>query len=131
MKFFYFGTDGGENSGVTGFWLCEIKWLFSVVLLHFKKGSREKYHSHAFNAYSFYIKGEVKEYHLHDKSIMWKPSIYPKYTSRTTFHKIYALKDTWCLSFRGPWVDYWCEYSPKYKEYSLLTKNRRILNKWK
>lgn len=31
MKFFKFGTDGGKNSGVTGFLLFEIKWLFSIV----------------------------------------------------------------------------------------------------
>lgn len=97
----------------------------------FKKGTRENYHSHAFNAYSFYIKGEVKEHHLDNEPITWKPSFYPKYTPRTTFHKIYALQETWCLSFRGPWLDYWCEYSPRDKEYILLTKNRKIVNKWR
>ena len=41
MKFFGFGSDGGENSGVTGFWLFEIKSLFSIAILKFAKGTKK------------------------------------------------------------------------------------------
>ena len=128
MKFFQTCYDGGKDSGVTGYWLCEIKWLFSIVLLHFKRGSRENYHSHAFNAYSFYISGEVEEYHLDGSTIVWKPSFTPKITPRSTFHKIHALRDTWCLSFRGPWSTVWCEYSPTNKQYTVLTHARQVVS---
>jgi hypothetical protein len=127
MKFFQVGYDGGKDSGVTGYWLCEIKWLFSIVLLHFKKGSRENYHSHAFNAYSFFLSGEVEE-HLVDGTVkVWKPSLKPKFTHWSTFHKVFALQDTWCLSFRGRWDDYWHEFSPTKKEYILLTHGRKVV----
>jgi len=130
MKFLQFGTDGGKDSGVTGFWICEIKWLFSIVLLHFKKGSRENYHSHAFNAYSFFISGMVEEQLLNDSPIIWTSSWYPKYTPTSTFHRVNALENTWCLSFRGPWSKYWYEYAPKNNEYIQLTNNRTIVNKF-
>lgn len=131
MKFFRFGIDGGKNSGVIGFWICEIKWLFSIVILNFKKNSRENYHSHAFNAYTFFIFGEVEEELLNGEKKIWKPSLIPKYTAKDNFHKVKTLKECWCISFRGPWINYWYEYSPKNKEYILLTNGRKILNKFK
>lgn len=129
MKFLYKGYDGGEKSGVIGYWLFEIKWLFSIVLLHFKEGTRENYHSHAFNAYSFFIYGEVEEQHLDKEPIIWRPSFFPKYTPKSTFHKVRALTDTWCLSLRGPWSKYWYEYNPESKEYIKLTNHRKIVDK--
>ena len=131
MKFFEYGSDGGKDSGVIGFWICEIKWLFSIVILKFKEGTRENYHSHAFNAYTFFISGMVEEELLNKETKVWKSSFYPKYTPRNTFHKIRALTETWCISFRGPWLNYWYEYSPKNEEYILLTNKRKILNKFK
>jgi len=128
MKFMQFGTDGGKDSGVTGFWLCEIKGLFSIALLHFKKGTRENYHSHAFNAYSFFIKGKVEEQHLDEDPIIWEPSIRPKYTPRSTFHRVNALEDTWCLTFRGPWSKSWYEYNPSSEEYIELTNGRKVVD---
>jgi len=129
MKFFSFSTDGGKDSGVTGFWLFEIKWLFSIALLHFKKGTRENYHSHAFNAYSFFISGKIEEQHLGKPSMIWLPSFFPKYTPRSTFHRVNALEDTYCLTFRGPWSKSWYEYDPKSEEYIELSNGRTIVNK--
>jgi hypothetical protein len=128
MKLFQFGTDGGKDSGVTGFWFCEFKNFFSVALLHFKKGTRENYHSHAFNAYSFFLKGKVEEQHLNEDPIIWTPSLYPKYTPRSTFHRLNALEDTYCLTFRGAWSKTWFEYNPETKEYIELTNGREIVN---
>jgi hypothetical protein len=49
MKFLSKCKDGGPESPVTAYVLVEIKSLFSVMLLHFS-GTREAFHSHAFNA---------------------------------------------------------------------------------
>ena len=49
MKLFKYMKDGGPESTVWGYFLIEIKSLFTIVLLHFKNGSREAYHNHAFN----------------------------------------------------------------------------------
>ena len=128
MTFFQKGTDGGQSSHVTGYWLVEIKPLFSIVLLKFAEGSRENYHSHAFNAVTWFLSGEVDE-HLIDGTIKtFKQSFVPKYTSKSTFHKVYAKRTTWAVSFRGPWSKYWKEFNPSNKAFSTLTHGRKIVN---
>ena len=116
MKLFRKSYDGGPDSGVTGYWLVEIKSLFSIVLLRFNPGSREAFHSHAFNALTWWLKGDVvEEYHgqVHPGGGLlrrWTPSIKPKYTPRNCFHKIIAgERGAWALSIRGPWSKTWFE----------------------
>lgn len=124
MKFMSFGTDGGKNSGVIGFWLIEIKWLFSIVFLKFAKGTRENYHSHAFNAYTWFLSGKVEEQHVKEKAKIWSASLVPKYTPKSTFHRVNALETTYAISFRGPWNNYWYEYNPNDSKYIKLTHGR-------
>ena len=115
MKLFQKSYDGGEGSGVTGYWLIEAKSLFSIVLLHFSPGSRDAYHSHAFNALTWWLQGEVEEEFVHADiygyvSRKWRPSLFPKWTPRDNFHKIIAGEEgAWAISFRGPWSKTWQE----------------------
>ena len=129
MKFLKWGTDGGKDSGVTGFWIFEIKNLFSIAFLRFAKGTRENYHSHAFNAYSWFISGEVEEQHLDKDPIVWKPSIWPKSTPRSTFHRVNALKDTYAFTIRGPWSKYWYEYDPSNEEFIKMQNGRKVVER--
>lgn len=125
MKLISSGKDGGQKSTVVGFWLIEIKWLFSIVLLRFEKGSREAYHTHAFNALTWFLSGEVDEYHKDGRILKWRPSFLPKYTPRNCFHKVYGIKRTYALSIRGPWCDYWKEYLPDSNKEITLTHGRK------
>jgi hypothetical protein len=61
MRFFSKAKDGGPESPVDGYFLIEIKSLFSIVLLHFNFGARESFHTHAFNAFTLWLKGNVYE----------------------------------------------------------------------
>lgn len=125
MKFFAKRKDGGPESHVTGYWLIEIKSLFSVVLLRFDHGSREAYHSHAFNAVSWVLRGKLLESLLGDRGdIKYLPSWRPVWTPRTRFHKVISSGTTWVLSIRGPWAKHWMEYIPG-KEVLELTHGRR------
>ena len=63
-RIFYVKPDGGKDSGVTGYFLIEWKWLFSIAILKFEEGSREAYHSHAFNAYTWWISGKVMKVYI-------------------------------------------------------------------
>lgn len=125
MKFFSKGSDGGPESGVTGYWLVEIKPLFSVVLLRFEKGTREAYHSHAFNAWTLWLRGRVLE---HDVNLgppkEFKAGRF-KYTPRSKFHKVEALETTWALSVRGPWAKHWQE--SRGGEVVTLTHGRKVI----
>lgn len=129
MKLFQVAKDGGPYSTVLGMWLVEIKRWFSVVLLRFGHGSREAYHSHAFHSVSWILKGTLTE-HLMDGTVnVYRPSLKPVFTGRSTFHKVVSEGTTWVISFRGPWKPQWQEYIPGTQEIVTLTHGRRLLEK--
>lgn len=127
-SFFKYSYDGGEKSGVNGFWIIEWKPILSLVILKFNKGTREAYHSHAFNALTWFIKGHVSEHHIDGRTIEWFPSLWPKYTPKTCFHKVEAHEDTYAFCIRGPWDNTWNEYRENNKEYVKLTYGRQIVD---
>lgn len=127
-RLFYVKPDGGRDSRVTGYFLIEWKWLFSIAILKFEKGSREAYHSHAFNAYTWWISGKADEVRQY-----WDETVYreyertwkPKYTPRDNVHKVLAYTRCWCITIRGPWEDTWYEY--KNGENITLTHGRKVV----
>lgn len=132
MKFLSLGKDGGPESTVWGYWLFEIKSLFSIVLLRFENGTRDAYHSHAFNSVSWVLKGELEETHHHtthpdvfDRLDIHRRSIFPVLTFRDTFHKVNSVGRTWVLSFRGPWAKEWKEYDAAGEK--TLTNGRQVV----
>jgi len=115
MKFFHYGKDGGPESTVWGFWIVEIKSLFSIALLRFENGSREAYHNHAFNAISWLLSGSLEENILGWRAVdkvVHTPSLRPIWTPWRRFHKVNSVGRSWVLSFRGPWNKVWREYDP-------------------
>lgn len=111
MRLLYRGKDGGRASTVWGFWLCEFKRWFSIVLLRFEHGSREAYHTHAFDSVSWVLRGKLVEHMLHGEVHTYTPSWRPVVTRRKTFHKVVSEGRTWVLSFRGPWRPTWLEFT--------------------
>tara|TARA_R110000850_G_C9606734_1_gene429328 strand:+ start:42 stop:488 length:447 start_codon:yes stop_codon:yes gene_type:complete len=127
-RLLYVKPDGGKNSGVTGYFLIEWKILFSIGILRFNKGSREALHTHAFNAITFWLWGEVKEEHLDGDVKDFKGlSLIPKLTKRSCYHRIISKDTSWALTFRGNWKDIWCE-NRQGKEVKL-THGRIIVEK--
>lgn len=125
-RFFYKKFDGGRDSGVTGYFLLEWKAVFSIGLLHFKPGSREAFHTHAFNAITFWLKGSVTEHQILGMKKDFKPSFKPKYTKRTNCHRVLAHTDAWALTFRGPWQDVWWEYRREGKFVGLTHGRKEV-----
>lgn len=132
MKLFHKSKDGGPESTVTGYWLVEVKGLFSVVLLKFENGSRDAYHSHAFDSLNWVLKGKVEEWkqavpgHRGVTIQEHRPSWRPIKTLRSTFHKVVSHGTTWVFSLRGPWADTWDEYIPG-KGFQTLTHGRKVV----
>lgn len=128
MKFLEHAKDGGPESYVDGYWLVEIKGLFSIVLLRFAHGSRESFHSHAFNSVSWILKGQLNEEHLDsgefDRHVA---GIKPIITKRSTFHRVFSIGTTWVLSFRGPWRKTWREHNPITGENTVLAHGRKVV----
>lgn len=125
MKLLKRMKDGGKESSVTGYWLVEIKSLFSIVLLRFDGASREAFHTHAFNCLSWVVKGELSEQFLHGPVKPHKASWRPFVTRRDHFHKVASVPGTtWVLSFRGPWSKTWHEYLPNENRFVTLSNGR-------
>lgn len=132
MKFFKSDKDGGPDSTVTGYWLIEIKSLFSIVLLRFDHGSREEYHSHAFNCVSWLLYGKLKEQVFGRTDARdYLPSIVPIVTKRSTFHRVYSWGTSWVLTFRGPWTKQWSEYDPRDMSFKVLGHGRVVRSRSK
>lgn len=125
MKIFHKAKDGGDESTVTGYWLIESKPLFSICLLKFDGKSREAFHTHAFNAMSWVLKGGLTENFLDGRKRRHTPSLKPIYTPREDFHKVDSDDGaTWVLTFRGPWSKNWKEFLPNEDRFRTLTSGR-------
>lgn len=127
MKLLKYMRDGGTESKVDGYWLIEAKSLFSVALLHFHNGSREAYHSHAFNCISWVLRGQLNEDNLGQAPQVYKASLRPVLTYRNTIHMVKSTGDTWVLTFRGPWSDRWSEFLPALRKFVTLTHGRKVV----
>lgn len=131
MRFFHKGKDGGPESPVTGYWLVEIKGLFSVLLLRFGDGARTSYHSHAFNAFTWFLRGDMIEERLRGKDrlvewSMYRRSLLPKLTRRDNLHRVHSRGTSWAFTLRGPWADHWWELRGGRKGRAVvLTHGRR------
>lgn len=125
MLFLKKRKDGGPESTVTGYWLVEIKRLFSVLLLCFEGRSREAFHNHAFNSLAWVLKGSLTENMLDGRIKYHKASFLPFIVTRNDFHKVDSDGTTWVLNLRGPWAKTWKEYRPLEERFVILTNGRR------
>jgi hypothetical protein len=109
MKFFSKSKDGGPESPVDAFFLFEVKALCTVALLRFNQGGREAYHTHAFNAWTWFLCGDMVEQDVNGEFYCYERSILPKITRRSKNHRVRAFKTSWALTIRGPWSKTWTE----------------------
>jgi hypothetical protein len=135
MRFFSKAKDGGPASPVDAYFLFEIKWLGSVALLKFNKGGRGAFHTHAFNALTWFIKGDIIEQTLETEpgaaitaysSRAYTRSLLPKFTPRTQCHRVFAHKTSWVFTIRGPWAKRWTEVSPQ-GELTTFESGRKVV----
>lgn len=131
MKFLSKSKDGGPESTVDAYWLLEIKSLLSVALLKFGLGSRDAYHSHAFNSLNWVLKGSTVEGVLSPVNglveyVTRLPRLKPFFTWRSTFHKVKSYGTSWVLSIRGPWQKNWLEFVPG-EGYRALEHGRGVV----
>jgi hypothetical protein len=139
--------DGGPESRVR-MWGLECKGLGSILLLRFEEGTREAFHTHAFNAWSWVLAGVLIEQTLPEKNqplwyellckmderglsqfTSWAgfgPSFRPIYTDRRRFHKVAGgSRGAWVLTFRSRWWTGWREYNPVTGQQTKLANGRK------
>ena len=121
--------DGGPNSKVDG-WFIQFKKLFSIALLRFAPGSRDAYHSHAFNCFSIILgPGHLHEYFINGKQRIHKPGKF-LITKREDVHQVHSIGTTYVLTFRGPWKDRWIDIDEN-RDIVTLTHNRQEISRVK
>tara|TARA_R110000851_G_scaffold72986_1_gene161256 strand:+ start:1308 stop:1685 length:378 start_codon:yes stop_codon:yes gene_type:complete len=114
--------DGGPKSHVDSYFLFEVKSLFSVALLRFDLGGRGVYHTHAFNAFTWFLWGDLTEEDIDGTVHHYSRSFLPKVTRRDKNHRVKANKVSWCFTVRGKWHDTWEEVDEGVK--TVLTHGR-------
>ena len=119
--------DGGPDSPVDAYFLIECKSLFSIALLKFNKGGREQYHTHAFNAYTWFLSGSMYEECIDGSLYKYEKGLFPKITRRCKNHRVRASENSWCITVRGPWIDTWTEHSDDKTIKTTLTHGRKII----
>lgn len=128
MKLHFGSRDGGPESRVFMYGI-ESKRLGSLLLLRFENGSRESYHSHAFEAWSLLLRGFLFEQTNPERfrpGRHWYRTGAFIRTHRETFHRVTSTGRSWVLSVRGPWAPQWAEYDPTTGKYIGLTHGRRV-----
>lgn len=133
MRLLWGAKDGGPES-LVWCWGIESKLLGSMLLLKFAKGSREAFHTHAFNSLSLVLSGLLMELQIDEgdsphvpQRCFWHFPWHLIITRRTTFHKVSGWADSnWALTLRGPWYDTWREHRP---ELVTLTHGRKEVDK--
>lgn len=128
MRFLEISKDGGPESPVEAYWLIEWKSVFSIALLKFNRGMRESFHNHAFNAFTWFLWGDLVEEDYNGKLYNYYFSLFPKLTKRSKLHRVKANQDSWCLTIRGPWSEYWNEVSDDKKTLTKLTNGRKVID---
>lgn len=128
MRLFQKVKDGGPKSTVDAYFLIESKRFGSVALLKFNEGGREEYHTHAFNALTWFLKGNMLEQKLGGVNKWYKRSLLPKFTSKKNNHRVWAVQDSWCFTLRGPWQDTWTEDDPRTNTHTVFTHGRRVID---
>lgn len=135
VKWLWGSKDGGADSNVR-VWGLEVKGLFSVLVLCFGQGSREAFHSHAFNCVSWVLSGALWECvrtaadPLGAAFGSWNgyvAGIRPVITKRSTFHQVHGRDSAnWVLTFRGPWASTWRDSSAAGDV--MLTHGRQVVS---
>ena len=125
MRLLTKAKDGGPESPVDGYFLFEIKSLCSVALLKFNAGQRENFHTHAFNALTWFLTGDLQEEDFNGSTYTYRRGLMPKLTLREKNHRVKAYRDSWCLTLRGPWADTWTEDTKE--KTTVLTHGRKVL----
>lgn len=109
MKIVFFKKkriDLGEQS-VTELTILEYKKWFSIKLFNFHKseGVQDRFHTHAFNAYSFLLKGDYTEEVLEDNKIVkcLRSRSKALFIPKDSYHRITRSKGCVTLLVTGPW----------------------------
>lgn len=123
----------GEGS-VTQYTLFECKELCSVIFYRWNTVDQVRFHTHAFPAYAFLLRGFYHEKVITDKGNVVKKIVNqlfkPRFLARDYCHSIgYAKPNTVTMVLVGRWSKQWKEYFPDTKTWVTYEWGRKKVKK--
>lgn len=111
-KLFHWDNTSLGVGSIKRFTIIEIKYLGGIIVNIFNTRNQDRFHSHAFNAWSWMIKGHYYEDVIVDgKEIVTKKIEKSRYIPRNHIHKITkSSHNAMSITFEGPWESVWNEY---------------------
>ena len=135
IKFFKSKEVALGVGSVTQYTVFECKQLFSIIFYRWNTVDQVRFHTHAFNAYAFLLRGYYEEKVIKDNKIINKTVnqlFKPRFLARNYCHSIgYAKPNTMTLVITGRWQDTWQEYFPDTEEWVTYSWGRQKTNKVK
>lgn len=93
------------------FTIFECKPLGGIIINIFNTVNQDRYHSHAFHAFSIMIRGHYYENILVDGIMYTKLINKSRFIPRNYIHKItLSSKNAMSITFEGPWESTWSEF---------------------
>ncbi len=110
-KLFHWDNTSIGVGNIKRFTLIEIKNLGGVIFNIFNTVDQDRFHSHAFNAFSIMIKGYYYEDVIENNSIVTKRIEKSRFIPRNYIHKITkSSPNAISVTIEGPWESSWNEY---------------------
>lgn len=113
--------------------IFESKYLFSIIIYHWKTIKQNRFHSHAFPAIAFLLNGQYKEERFEKgiiKENIVNQKFKPRYLPRNYTHRILkAEPNTWTIIFTGAWIKHWYEFFEDTKTWVKYSWGRKVVGK--
>lgn len=94
------------------FTLFEIKYIGGIIINIFNTENQDRFHSHAFSAFSLMLRGHYYEdVIVENNKIITKKIVKSRFIPRNYIHKITkSSPNAMSVTFEGPWGGSWNEY---------------------
>lgn len=113
---------------ITRFTLVELKFIGGIILNIFNTTTQDRFHTHAFPALSFMLKGFYNENILHPNGKIEKRKIIPgiRYIPTYCNHQILdSSRNAISITIMGPWGYSWSETNAEKLNTRIYTWGRR------
>lgn len=121
------------SGSVTQYIIFENKYLFSLIFYRWDTIDQVRFHTHAFPAIAFLLKGWYWEKVLFNGIEMTNfvnVPLVPRYLPRNYTHAIGNAKPgSLTMVIAGPWQKYWWEFFPDTKKWVQYTWGRKVVDK--
>lgn len=93
------------------FTIIEIKYICGIIVNIFNTTNQDRFHSHAFNAFSLMVRGYYFEDVIIDNNVVTRKIERSRFIPRNYIHKItQSSLNAISVTFEGPWQSVWNEY---------------------